>query len=142
MSPNRNTRIKQSPKRGVTLTEVIVGIVLLGSLLTMMLVAAGRLERQRRSAELKLAAVAELDKLTSRFFAVGFPALPSTGLIPENAKFAWEAVQASSESPETCLVARIRIVDREKPNAVPYAVAEVLVDKASLGRQKIAQGAP
>lgn len=57
--------------RAITLIEVVVGLFLLGTLLTMILIASGKLERQRRVALSKIQAVEQLDQLVSEYFGKG-----------------------------------------------------------------------
>ena len=112
----KNTRNQEyrEIRTGITLTEVVVGLALLGSLLTIMLVGAGRLERQRSAAEAKLEAVAALDRLISGFFSNGFPTLPSNGAIPERDLWIWKMSRVNTAAPEGCSVARVAIVDLRK----------------------------
>ena len=140
---------------GITLTEVVVGLALLGTLLTIMLVGAGRLERQRSAAESKLAAVAALDRLISRFFSNGFPALPSSGPMGENEYWVWKMSRVNTAAPQGCLVARISIVDlRRKVESSgansndelsrdrEIATIDVLIADVAFGRNKFTSHQP
>lgn len=62
-------------RTGITLTEVVVGISLLGTLLTSILVASGQLWKQQKLAKEKLLAIELLDQITSKYFHQGFPEL-------------------------------------------------------------------
>ena len=138
-------------RRGITLTEVVVGLALLGSLLTIMLVGAGRLERQRSAAEAKLEAVAALDRLISGFFSNGFPSLPSDGELPGTSHCVWKITGVNTAAPEGCSVARVAIVDfrqaADSPNVNvlgestrerEIATIDVLIANSAFGQNKLA----
>jgi type II secretory pathway pseudopilin PulG len=134
-------RYKRLPRRpGITLVEVVAGLALLGSLLTMMLVAAGRLARQQRVAESKLLAVAELDRLISGFFSNGFPNLPSGGKLNDNERMAWQLRKVNMETIPGCSIVRLSIVDQgQNPIAntdldKSLASVDVLVSDLEFGR--------
>ena len=137
-NPTRNRRYV---RLGITLIEVVAGLALLGTLLTMMLVAAGKLERQLRVSESKLNAVAQLDRLISGFFSNGFPNLPSNGPLDQNGKaWAWRLDKLNRQAFDGCSVVRLSIVDME--NSAPddsgfantLAKVDILVSNAEFGR--------
>ena len=129
-------------RRGITLTEVVVGLALLGSLLTMMLIAAGRLERQRRTAETRLEAVAVLDRLVSGFFSNGFPALPSSGPIIEHDGMAWQMSKVAIATPEECSVARVSVVQWKGSESTTVASVDVLVADTAFGQNQVVRLQP
>ena len=148
-------RVLRWLRTGITLTEVVVGLALLGSLLTIMLVGAGRLERQRSAAEAKLEAVAALDRLISGFFSSGFPTLPSDGVVPEREHWVWRMSRVNTAAPEGCSVARVAIVDLRKAvdstslNAHgeqnrerEIATIDVLIANSAFGQHKLAGRQP
>ena len=132
--PPRQLKRRMGVHRGITLTEVIVGLALLGSLLTIMLVGAGRLERQRSAAEKKLEAVAALDQLVSVFFSNGFPALPSDGPLNNKKEWIWNMSRVNTATPEGCSVARISIVDLRRQERSDIASVDVLVANSAFGK--------
>ena len=142
-------------RTGITLTEVVVGLALLGSLLTIMLVGAGRLERQRSAAEAKLEAVAALDRLISGFFSKGFPTLPSEGELPGRSDWMWKITRVDTATPEGCSVARVAIVDFRHAAKSPsinaqgewsreqaIATIDVLIANSAFGQNKLAGRQP
>jgi type II secretory pathway pseudopilin PulG len=144
-------RTQTVPRVAITLTEVVVGLALMGSLLTIMLVGAGRLERQRSAAEAKLEAVAALDLLISGFFSNGFPALPSEGALPVKDGWMWTMSRVNIAAPEGCTVTRFAIVDLRKANDLPndntinepnrvreIATIDVLIADTAFGQNKLA----
>ena len=148
-------RVQRRTRTGITLTEVVVGLALLGSLLTIMLVGAGRLERQRSAADAKLEAVAALDRLISGFFSNGFPTLPSDGVVPERDHWVWTMSRVNTAAPEGCSVARVAIVDLRKIIESPRVNAQaesnrnreittidVLIANSAFGQNKLAGRQP
>ena len=134
---------------GITLIEVVAGLALLGGLLTMMLVAAGKLERQQRVSESKLNAVAQLDRLVSGFFSNGFPNLPSSGqLDQENKRWVWRLQAVQNEVVPGCSVVRFSVIDLEGalPDGTPaektLATLEVVVSDSEFGRNFAMSGLP
>src|SRR5436190_3116927 len=94
---------------GISLTEVVVGLALLGTLLTMLVVASGRLQIQRKAALDKLQAVNALDSLMSQFFSSGFPDLGSSGPIPSNPDWVWTVRKKDSQTPAGTCIVRVSI---------------------------------
>ncbi len=152
MIRGRTLRLLRS---GTTLTEVVVGLALLGSLLTIMLVGAGRLERQRSAAEAKLDAVAALDRLISGFFSNGFPTLPSDGAVPERSHWVWKMSKVNLATPDGSSVARVAIVDLRNSadssnvNSQGWATQEweiatidVLIANSAFGQNRVAGRQP
>jgi type II secretory pathway pseudopilin PulG len=145
---------RQARRSGITLIEVVVGLALLGSLLVMMVIAGGRLEKQRKISEEKLEAIAALDSLVSGFFSSGFPPVPSNGAVPGNDRWAWQLAIVNTAAPESCSVARVSIVDLKKTSdpAVDIgqksrtreslASVEVLVANSAFGRQGVVPRSP
>lgn len=136
---------RHASRPGITLIEVVVGLALLGSLLVMMLMAAGRLEKQRKVSEEKLEAVAVLDRLISSFFSNGFPPTPSSGPVPGNERWVWQLANVNTAAPESCSVARISILDTKKtssrdtdpesPSRLSLASVDVLVANSAFGQR-------
>ena len=151
----QRSRAQRRTRTGITLTEVVVGLALLGSLLTIMLVGAGRLERQRSAADAKLEAVAALDRLISGFFSNGFPTLPSDGVVPERDHWVWTMSRVNTAAPEGCSVARVAIVDLRKIIESPSVNAkaesnrnreittiDILIANSAFGQNKLAGRQP
>src|SRR3954463_9256722 len=78
-------------RRGVTLVEVLAGLVLLGTVLASVMIARGRFLRQWAQAEQRLAAVRAADLMVSRWIAAGPQAVPvpAQGLVDDLPHYAW-----------------------------------------------------
>lgn len=84
-------------RRGLTLVEVVVGIGLLATLLTGILVSAGKFSKQFRFARDKLDAVAILDEMTSNFVVAGYPKSDTMSDIPGKPGWLWKFQTAPAE---------------------------------------------
>ena len=139
---------------GITLIEVVVGLVLLSTLLTVILISTGKLHRQQKAAIQKLESVHLLDELTAEFFRKGFPSLDSTGPVESQPDRYWQVTgQPSAIAPDRLVIIRLSILS-SSPNhsqsstlrlASPdstnltsrrLATLEVLVSRDSVGRYK------
>lgn len=116
-------------RTGITLTEVVVGISLLGTLLTSILVASGQLGKQQKLAQEKLLAIELLDQVTSKYFHQGFPeldtridiasqkkwvlairALPDSRLDDELIPIRMEVLKANPSSDDWLALARVDLL--------------------------------
>jgi type II secretory pathway pseudopilin PulG len=139
--------------RGITLIEVVVGLVLLSTLLTVILISTGKLHRQQKAAIQKLEAVHLLDELTAEFFRKGFPNLESNGPIENQPDRYWQVTgQPSPIAPDRLISIRLSILDAspDQPQATNLqassdpttsttrrlATLEILVSRDTIGRYK------
>lgn len=139
--------------RGITLIEVVVGLVLLSTLLTVILISTGKLHRQQKSAIQKLEAVHLLDELTAEFFRKGFPSLDSVGPIDSQPDRYWQVTgQPSPIAPDRLVSVRLSILASSpgQPKATNLlatpdpttatnrrlATLEILVSRDSIGRYR------
>ena len=131
--------------RGITLIEVIVGLVMLSTLLTVILISTGKLRQQQKAALQKLDAVRILDDLTGEFFREGFPKLDSTGKVASRSDRYWQVTgKPNAIAPDSLFDIRISIHVADaasvgsvalSPRTLPRLVAvEVLVSGDSIGR--------
>ena len=116
---------------GITLIEVVVGLAMLGGMLSVMLIASGKLETQRRAAQDKAVAVEVLDQTLGQFFrdsvqisgpqqSIEIPGHPSWSLILS--RRAW------TERSDVFDIVRFAIRDADR-NYLNLATAEVLVKR-------------
>jgi prepilin-type N-terminal cleavage/methylation domain-containing protein len=75
---------------GMTLIEVLVALVILGTLLVCTIIARGRYLRQSALAQRKLAAVAALDAMLCDW-RLGSEPLPDAGVVPTDRRFSWQS---------------------------------------------------
>lgn len=138
--------------RGITLIEVVIGLVLLSTLLTVILISTGKLHRQQKAAIQKLEAVHLLDELTAEFFRKGFPNLDSVGPIESQPDRYWQVTgQPSPIGPDRLVSVRLSILGSspnqsqanlratsDPSNATDRRLAtlEILVSRDSIGRYK------
>lgn len=139
---------------GITLIEVVVGLVLLSTLLTVILISTGKLYRQQKVAIQKLDSVHLLDELTAEFFRKGFPILDSTGPVESQPDCYWQVTgQPSAIAPDRLVIIRLSILssstnhsqsstlrlaspDSTTVTSRRLATLEVLVSRDSVGRYK------
>ena len=124
---------------GITLLEVVVGLVLLGTLLTAILISSGKLHQQQKIALKKIEAVELLDELIASFFREGFPALDSIGDMNDQGDLYWRLSGAPcSIAPDRLSICRCTVVLRDSTSQSPdrhLASVELLVSNNSIGRQ-------
>jgi len=122
---------------GITLIEVVVGIAIMGTLLSLMLVAAGRLEVRRDFAERKLESVQIANGLMSEFFALGFPRLDSRGEIVGHPGWFW-TLSGRPLNSDQGLLSTVRVSvyggSQTESEPKPLSTIEVLVTTESIGR--------
>lgn len=83
-------------RNGITLTEVVIGIALLGSLLSLIIVGSGRLARSKRIAELKVEAIEHLDRLLGEWSISGYPETGESGTIEGQSTLRWSVSHRNS----------------------------------------------
>ena len=129
---------KTPPRQAITLIEVIVGLVLLSTLLTVILISTGKLHRQQKAAIQKLEAVRILDELAGDFFREGFPNLDTTGPIENQPKLIWKQTgQPSPIAPDRLVNVRLGIFQSPASESNPQlATLEILVQRDQIGRYK------
>jgi type II secretory pathway pseudopilin PulG len=127
--------IARSPaRRAITLVEVVVGLSLMATLLTGILVVAGRFEKQRRISQNKLPAIEILDQLLAEFFSKGFPILSSEGIIDTDREWHWKVAEASIQpSEDTLMTVRVSIAETHEAER-QLAYVDVLVPTKYLVR--------
>jgi type II secretory pathway pseudopilin PulG len=93
MTRNWNNYWSRCPQDGLTLIEVVVGLLLLSTLLASLLLSHGRHVRQVQLAQRKLVAIEAADRLLADWFAApdGIP-ISATG------KVAWDSVPRQNRS--------------------------------------------
>lgn len=83
-------RFGKSPRQGLTLIEVTVGIALASTLLAGIMLASGRNARQARAAQLRLEAVDAAEELLQSWFAEEASApRGATGTFADHDRFRW-----------------------------------------------------
>ncbi len=115
--------------RGVTLTEVVAGLALLGSLLVTLLIARLSLTRQRIESEERIAATHACDQLLSAWFTAGKPIpRPASGHTGPDGRFSWRTRATRTEHFESVAlqVVRLELADATRRDRKPLAVVEVL----------------
>jgi type II secretory pathway pseudopilin PulG len=142
--PRRATRppLRFLKRQGITLTEVVVGMVMIGTLLSGIIVGTSRLQRQQKSATEKLEAIRELDQIVSTFFREGFPYLGTTSNVPNHPNWVLDFQGTRSESLLTstakcrCSIAK-SVVDADGTTRErTLASVELLVPLSSLGKRR------
>ena len=107
-----------STPNGLTLLEVIAGLALLATLLTMILVAFGSNLRQVRRSQQRLAAIHQADLLLGEWLLQGQPdSIPrdGSGDIPDDDQMIWrthEIPEPQATDLGVCVV-RLEILDRK-----------------------------
>lgn len=76
-------------RNGITLTEVVIGIALLGSLLSLIIVGSGRLARNKKIAELKVEAIEHVDRLLGEWSISGYPEAGESGTVDGRSALRW-----------------------------------------------------
>jgi len=123
-------------RQGVTLIEVVAGLVMVGSLLTVMIITAGRFEKNRAKALQKLQAVRIADSLMTDFFASGFPTIGSEGFVPGSSQLHWKVTgQENANAPTLLADVRLLIHKLDVPQQT-LASIEVLISKDTLGQRR------
>ena len=126
------------PRNAITLIEVVVGLVLLSTLLTVILISTGKLHRQQKAAIQKLEAVRILDELAGDFFREGFPSLDTTGPIESQPKLIWKQTgQPSPIAPDRLVNVRLSILQSPfSESNSQLATLEILVQRDQIGRYR------
>src|SRR3954454_13523328 len=90
-SARRARRRRGADRRGVTLIEVLAGLVLLGTVLASVLIARGRFVRQWAQAEQRLASVHAADAMIARWMSGGPQAVPvpAQGAVDDLPGYTW-----------------------------------------------------
>jgi type II secretory pathway pseudopilin PulG len=118
-----------SNRHAITLIEVVVGLALLGTLLTTMMVTAGKFSGIQKSANRKSEAIKVLDELVGQLYRMGFPPEDQSEPLTEHAN--WQLTfrrRPWTESPERFDIVRVAIEDVSKKTA-ELASVELLVTK-------------
>jgi prepilin-type N-terminal cleavage/methylation domain-containing protein len=145
MTRNWNKYWSNSPRDGLTLIEVVVGLLLLSTLLAGLLLSHGRHARQVQLAQRKLAAIESADQLLADWFAApdGIP-VPATGKAtgraPGPTSLWWETFVADTRHLETLGALTVRVLIREGEPGDD--AAQPLVDLSLLTQPPRAEGSP
>lgn len=125
--------MKTRRSNGTTLIEVVIGLVLLGALLVTLLVAAAKLELQKKRADEKLQSVRMLDSILEDCFSRGFPTSGKMHTIPGETRWncSFEIVQSSTVR-DPLSVVRVRIHSHARDESV-LGMVDVLVHKENIG---------
>ena len=100
--------------RGVTLVEVLAGLVVLGTILAAVAVARGRFLRQTAVAEQRIAAAAALEPLLSEWLAapVGSLRVPDEGELPGVEGMYWRRGWEGEDPKLGAVVMRVEVLAR------------------------------
>ncbi|MFZ4081299.1 MAG: hypothetical protein ACOYKN_08730 [Pirellula sp.] len=134
---NKRRPDRTALRNGITLTEVVIGIALLGTLLCVMLIAAGRLERQRKLARAKIEAIETIDQFAQKCFREGFPPRSFETNIDRHPSWRMTYIRMQLEDlPENISKARIAIdvPNDELQTSLVLAAIEVLVSNEYIQR--------
>lgn len=119
--------------RGLTLVELLAGLVVLGTLLTMVVAARGRFVEQWADAEKKLAATRELETLVTSWIdrPASMPRVPSEGALNSVPKHRWRARYVADPAAAELFtrVVRVEVVPTpsSRSQAKPLAAIEFLL---------------
>src|SRR5689334_22545670 len=129
-------------RSGVTLIEVLAGLVILGTLLLSIAAARGRFARQWAESDRHLTAVRAADKLLSDWMAGAEQNIPVQGQgdLPGVAKCSWRTREIRSQGAEVLRsrVVRLEVFDGTSRSRDPLFYVEFLVHDY---RQRVAEGA-
>ena len=117
-------------RRGLTLIEVIAGLVLASVLAVLLITSASRHHRQLLHAQLKLRAVEELDNWLVRNWTQdrNLP-LAGTGQLDAEGQFRWTAfIAARSSEPVPHVVVRFEVREADSLEDRVLAAVELLVE--------------
>lgn len=97
----------------MTLLEVLAALVILATLLTGLLMAKGRAERQHALAERRLRAIAAADELIADWWAQNAVPSNSAGKFSRHTGLQWQTrtTKAQSEGPAQSPIVRVEIMD-------------------------------
>ena len=121
----------------MTLIEVVVGLVILGTILASLAIARGRFARQWAAADRKLTAAKALDGLIAEWMQRPFVPLnrqgPLPGTMPGTRDFIWRttALRNRDAAPLLAAIVRVEVFDRdEKRDQAPIVIVDLLVHAA------------
>ncbi|MFN8741006.1 MAG: hypothetical protein ACK5YR_13845 [Pirellula sp.] len=138
-------------RNGITLTEVVIGIALLGSLLSLIIVGSGRLARSKKIAELKVHAVEHLDRLLGEWSISGYPEAGESGTIEGQSTLRWSVSHRNSYiGARPVVVVRVSIsatgmsgqrlgnapLSVSQTNDLSLASVEILATKSMIGKRR------
>ena len=127
---------------GVTLIELLAGLVILGTLLVSIAAARGRFSRQWAEADRRLSAVRAADKMLAEWMAGAEQNIPiqSQGELAGVPNCSWRTREIRSPAAEElrARVVRLEVFDRTSRSREPLFYVEFLVHDY---RQRTAEGA-
>ena len=113
----------------MTLIEIVVGLVILGTILASLAIARGRFARQWAAADRKLTATRALDSLITGWMERPLVPVNRQGPLPDAKNFTWRtrAVRAPDPILQTATI-RVEVFDGEKPrDDAPVLSVDLLV---------------
>lgn len=128
-----------SPRRGLTLVEVVAGIALLSTLLVLTLASFRAHTAQVRGTKARMAAIRAADELLSEWFSgAGVPPAGQGGEVTGHPGWTWRTVPvASTKNPQLSgtLIVKLEILgDRNTPGDSVLSAVELLVSAPTEGR--------
>ena len=123
-------QIPRDKRRGMTLIELLAGLVILGTVLATMVVARGRLTRQWAQADRKIEAARALDHMLAIWTdAPAFPVPASGSLIgTKNCQWRTQWISDPAAAKLGAAVARVEVFD-PLSGATPILTIELLIHK-------------
>jgi prepilin-type N-terminal cleavage/methylation domain-containing protein len=120
---------KRCRRNGMTLIEVLAGLVLLGSLLVGIVVARARYTQQWAKAQQRLEAIDAADDLLSEWWSTSsVPRNASGKVIHESSELHWRTREVSNDDARFLSLQMIRLeVWRGDPIGVPLAIVDVVL---------------
>lgn len=119
--------------RGLTLVELLAGLVVLGTLLTMVVAARGRFVEQWADAEKKLAATRELETLVTSWIdlPVSMPRVPNEGPLTSVSTHRWRTQYIADPAASDLFtrIVRVEVVPTrsDRSRAKPLVAVEFLM---------------
>src|SRR3954454_16567129 len=110
-SARRARRRRGADRRGVTLIEVLAGLVLLGTVLASVMIARGRFVRQWAQAEQRLAAVHAADAMLAQWLSAGSQAVPvpAQGRLDDQPGYVWRTRRVPSPQADELSAGVVRL---------------------------------
>ena len=126
------------PRRGMTLIELLVGLVVLGTVLASVTIARGRFLQQWRQAETRLQVTRATDALLARWMSGPLERIPvaAQGRLTEKGQHVWRTSPRRDAAVEAlgAVVVRLEVYERQPEMAsasrAPVVTVEFLVPRA------------
>lgn len=115
----------------MTLIEALAGLVMLGSLLTVVTIARSRANQQYARAQQRLAASRAADSLLAEWFSSPAPTVPlnAHGTLPQAPHLRWRTTSRSNAGATAmrALITRLEVFDPASRSGAPVLSLELLV---------------